>query len=307
MANNFTKTLSNELINAAVWGNSYDVYSSSTGLGFKTHSFRHSTLDRSSRIAEDFLINSKLHRNDPELNNSVEMYLEDAGVAMVSLMGRRDFHASDFITLPESTPLDLELGEVLTLRRSVRQYTGDKINLSDLTTIIRAAAGITAKAEIKMEDTSKAYLNFRTVPSSGGLYPTDLYIAVLNVKDISPGIYCYHSNVDKLTVVGNEEAISFLLKACAVTDDNIGCARANAIFLLTSQPWRCMRKYGNRGMRFLFQECGAMSQNINLASTSLGLGSVECGSFYDDEVNKILKLDGIFRTFLHAVVVGISE
>lgn len=307
MTNDPRKYLSNELINASVWGDSYDVYNISATVGFKTHSFKHATLNPSQRIAEDFLVNSKLRRHDPELNNSVEMYLEDAGVAMVSLAGQEDLHPRELITLPESSPLNVELGEALTRRRSVRHYTGDKIDLSDLATLMRAATGVTAIAEVNLEDNSKANLHFRTAPSSGGLYPIDLYAAVINVKNFDNGIYRYHPKKDKLTKILDEKSITPLLATCSVSDDNISCSRSNTIFLLIGQPWRCMRKYGNRGMRFLFQECGAISQNINLAATSLGLGTVECGSFYDDEINRLLGLDGVFRTFLHATLIGISE
>jgi len=299
--------MTNHLLNAAVWGDSYDIYNTADALGFKTNSFHHAVLSPTQRLSEDFLVNSRLRRHDPELNNSIEMYLEDAGVSMISLLGNEDMHANQCLSLPESIPLHLEVGAALVRRRSARQYTGDKISCSVLATIIRSAMGVTASAEITLEDESQVRLHFRSIPSSGGLYPLDLYIVVIHVQGINPGIYRYLPKQDQLIKVADQDSIPGILDACSVSDDSINCSRANALFLLSGQAWRCMRKYGNRGMRFLFQECGAIAQNINLAVTALGLGSVECGGFYDDEVNKLLKLDGVFNAFLHAIVVGVSE
>ena len=69
-------------------------------------------------------------------------------------------------------------------------------------------------------------------------------------------------------------------------------------------PWRSMRKYGARGMRFLFLEAGAIAQNLNLACAGLGLGSLDCASLYDDEVHEALGADGLYEALLHAVIVG---
>jgi SagB-type dehydrogenase family enzyme len=65
-----------------------------------------------------------------------------------------------------------------------------------------------------------------------------------------------------------------------------------------------MRKYGNRGLRFLFLEAGAMAQNIHLACEALGLGSFDCASVYDDEVHEALGIDGLHESLLHTVIIG---
>ena len=57
MKSESAKYISNELVNAAVWGNSYDVVDSSSAVGFKTSSFHHAVLRSDQRIAEDFLVN----------------------------------------------------------------------------------------------------------------------------------------------------------------------------------------------------------------------------------------------------------
>ena len=81
-------------------------------------------------------------------------------------------------------------------------------------------------------------------------------------------------------------------------------AGVQLIFVIS--PWRSMRKYGPRGLRFAFQEAGAIAQQINLICTALGLASVESSSFYENELNEALKLDGIFETATHTMTVGVQ-
>jgi SagB-type dehydrogenase family enzyme len=87
-------------------------------------------------------------------------------------------------------------------------------------------------------------------------------------------------------------------------DEQISVSRANAVFLLIGQPWKSMRKYGPRGLRLLFLEAGAISQNVHLATAALGLGSVDCASVYDDEAHEVLGLDGLHEVLLHVLILG---
>jgi SagB-type dehydrogenase family enzyme len=149
-----------------------------------------------------------------------------------------------------------------------------------------------------------AELNFRTVPSGGGLYPIDMYVVVLNVVGLREGIYHYIPRSDSLSEIGDSAEVQAVLQGFAVSEEIISLSRACAIFLLIGQPWRSMRKYGNRGMRFMFMEAGAIAEHLNLAAVALGLGSVDCSSYYDDEVNEALGLDGVYQTIIHSLLVG---
>jgi len=53
---------------------------------------------------------------------------------------------------------------------------------------------------------------------------------------------------------------------------------------------RTTRKYGERGMRYVFMEAGHAAQNIHLQAVSLSLGTVVVGAFRDDQVKAALGL-----------------
>jgi SagB-type dehydrogenase family enzyme len=53
---------------------------------------------------------------------------------------------------------------------------------------------------------------------------------------------------------------------------------------------RSRRKYGERGVRYVFMEAGHAAQNIHLQAVSLDLGTVVVGAFHDDQVKSVLGL-----------------
>ncbi len=244
---------------------------------------------------------SRLYRHDRSTQMSVAPYFLDAGQLTVALIDHEDSRDAQIVTLPSSVSTQRAFQDVVRQRRSRRSYTGDPLKLAHLATIIRSAAGVTGDAQLRLSDNSKAHVRFRAVASGGGLYPVELYLASLSVRDLERGLYRYQPLQDVLIREGDCPDIR---SCCAGPEDLENIRRAGVIILLIAQPWRSMRKYGSRGLRFVFIEAGAMTQNIHLTTEALGLGSVDCGSFCDDEVHEAMALDGAFKTFLHAVIVG---
>jgi SagB-type dehydrogenase family enzyme len=294
------------LLKGAVFFNSstsIDPYSSSTG--FRTSSLDYRTLELGNkvRVAEDFLINTRLKRGDAETSNSIQYYFEEHSSTMLSKEGEEAVETS--VSLPKSEEANINFTEVIRKRRSVRHFTGDSIHFSYLASIIRLSVGITGSAEVNLMSTDKPIkLNFRATPSGGGLYPIDLYVAVNNVEGLKKGVYRYRPLQDDLVEDNPQVTVEEVLKCISMTEDMLTTSKSNAIFFTVARPWKSMRKYGDRGMRFVFMETGAIAQNINLNSVALGLGTCDCASVYDDEIHRLLGLDGVFSVLTHAVVLG---
>jgi SagB-type dehydrogenase family enzyme len=272
--------------------------------GLRAHPFRYDALRYATggRIAEEFLVNSRLRRGDAEMGLSVEGYTTEPEVTMLSLLGRERRHVSRRISLPKSVDLRMGLGEVIQRRQSVRRYTGDAMSLVYLATIVRLACGI-MEHTAGTEDGSSGVAH-RSTPSGGGLYPIDLHIAALRVESLSRAIFVYDLRHDELWQTSDEAGVNALLRALALPDQIITEEKASAICLLVGRPWRSMRKYGDRGMRYVFLEAGAMAEHISLAAVALGLGSVHCGSLYDDEAHEALQIDGLYEALVHSVFLG---
>lgn len=54
----------------------------------------------------------------------------------------------------------------------------------------------------------------------------------------------------------------------------------------------------------MYLDCGHIAQNLALCASTLGLGSCQVGAFYDDEINKIVGLDGEEESVIYLSVVG---
>ncbi|MFC5182691.1 SagB/ThcOx family dehydrogenase [Actinomadura harenae] len=268
-----------------------------TATGLRTHLVRYEAgPGAGQRTAEEFLIGSRLRRGDAELGGSVAHYLTEETTAM-GLVGRARHPAGDHLPLPPSAEPRMDLGEAVRRRRSVRAFSGEAVALPMLATLIRAAAGHTGHPTGQVTPR-------RSPPSGGALYPIDLYLAARRVRNLAPALYLHDPYEDALRPAGVPDGPARLSEALAIRDV-VDEEHAAAVFLLVARPWRSMRKYGDRGMRYVFLEAGAIAQNIHLVAVALGLGTVDCGSFYDDEVHEALEVDGLYRALVHAVVLGV--
>jgi SagB-type dehydrogenase family enzyme len=290
------------LAGAAVYANSYRTLRPLIGsTGLRTHPLRYEAARHADgRVAEEFLVNSRLLRRDVEFELSVGTHFTDSAQAMLSLAGAEGKRGFRTVPLPRSVELRLAFGETVRRRRSRRVYTGDAMPLAYLATIARAACGITGQTA----GDGQATLSLRSTASGGGLYPIDLHFAALRVDGLPRGTYLYDPRRDALWQTGDEADLDAVMAAFAAPDQVISTSQATAVCLLTGRPWRTMRKYGARGMRHLFLEAGAMAAHINLAATALGFGSVDCSSIYDDEAHEALRMDGLYEALVHSVVLG---
>jgi SagB-type dehydrogenase family enzyme len=297
-----------DLVSLAVFANSYrNLNIAADATGFRTNGLRYRswTPTGQSHVAEDFLLATRLTRGDRETEASVQSYFRNDGLTLLSLAGLESPDRARVVSLPKSLPLQIELGEAIERRRSVRQFTGDSIDLAELATILRSANGVTREALVHLEGDGDITLALRSVASGGGLYPVELYCAILNVRRLDPAVYRFDPVKDRLVEVPVAGGPNALLDAFAVPEELVTLRHAAVIFLFIGHPWRSLRKYGSRGVRYLFLEAGAIGQNIHLAVGAAGYGSVDCASVFDDEIHEALEIDGLYQVLLHTVIMGV--
>lgn len=166
--------------------------------------------------------------------------------------------------------------EALLKRRSTREYSGDPLTLDEISQILWAAQGITHE------------IRLRTAPSTGGLYPLELYVVVGDVEGLEAGVYHYMPTENNLlkTVDGDQRSD---IADAALGQDWVEKAAINIV--ITAIYERTTGKYGNSGVRYVHIEVGHAAQNICLQATALNLGVVTVGAFHDDKVVQILHLN----------------
>lgn len=165
------------------------------------------------------------------------------------------------------------LEDLLRQRRSVRDYADAPLTQDEVMKLLWAAQGITRS------------WGGRTAPSAGALYPLELYVAVGNVMDLSPGIYKYDPGRNKLTLI-KEGDVRTALALASLGQRSVADGAINIVIAAVYE--RTMVKYGTRGERYVHIEVGHAAQNICLQAVALGLGLVTIGAFQDSAVAKII-------------------
>jgi SagB-type dehydrogenase family enzyme len=197
--------------------------------------------------------------------------------------------------IPLPSPASLTesfLDEVLKKRRSIRNYPNSPITKDQLSYLLWASTGI-QRREMDFE--------YRTAPSAGALYPIETYIVVNNVKDIDKGVYHYNIKDHLLEEIKLGDHSQITAKAALGQDM---CAEGAVVFIWTAFFNRSKCKYGQRAYRYIYLDAGHIAGNLALASTSLGLGSCQIAALFDDEVNKIIDVDGKDESTIYMSVVG---
>lgn len=201
--------------------------------------------------------------------------------------------AEAFIPLPPGRPgLRHDLWEVMERRRSRREFSGAPLPLAELGALLWACQGVTA--------TMHGY-RFRTAPSAGALYPIETYVFARAVEGAAPGFW--HLDVPdwRLELVRAGD-LAWELAEAALGQGMV--AQAAATFLWTAVVERSAWKYGQRAYRYVYLDAAHIAAHLSLAAEAQGLGCCALAALYDDEVNRLLGVDGIEETILYMSVVG---
>jgi SagB-type dehydrogenase family enzyme len=184
------------------------------------------------------------------------------------------------------------LWETIAERRSFREFSHQPIILEELSRLIWATQGITARAR---------GFDFRTVPSAGALYPIETYLVVNRVEEVSGGIYHYVVKKGELALI-REGQFGRQLGHAALGQEML--EEAACVFVWTAIVERSKWKYRERGYRYIYMDAGHIGQNLYLAATGLGLGCCTVGAFFDEEVDQLVGIDGTEEISVYLGAVG---
>lgn len=193
---------------------------------------------------------------------------------------------------PPAPPVRSSFPEILSLRRSVREYSSRPILLPELSFLLWAATGVQ-----RMEEGHA----FRTAPSAGALYPVDTYVIAHGVDGVERGLYHYAVQGHLLEEVARGDFRGKLAQAALFQEF---CSEASAVLVWTAVFPRAKWKYRQRAYRYVYLDAGHIAQNLALAAVGLGLGSCQVAAFFDDEMNALLGVDGVEESVIYMSAVG---
>ncbi len=186
--------------------------------------------------------------------------------------------STEIFSLPSpDTSGGTSLEQLLSQRRSVRDYQDATLKLPDIGQLLWAAQGITQPRGL------------RTAPSAGALYPLELYVVAVRVQGLTAGVYHYDPRTHVLKKMNSGDQRKALARA-ALSQSWI--KDAAAVLVIAAVYGRTTSKYGERGIRYVHMEAGHAAQNVYLQAEALALGTVVVGAFDDDDVASVLQFPG---------------
>nr|WP_320161951.1 SagB/ThcOx family dehydrogenase [uncultured Methanoregula sp.] len=205
--------------------------------------------------------------------------------------------ALPLISLPRPDAMELppvDLREAIEHRTSIRSYAREPLSLDELGFLLWCTQGV------KTIHGNLATL--RTVPSAGARHAFETYILVNDVEGLSGGMYRYLALSHRLQQVDTDPTLSIRVTAACFDQQFIN--RSGVVFLWTAVPYRMTWRYGERGYRDLHLDAGHVCQNLYLAAEATGCGVCAIAAFDDDEMNRILGINGTDQFLIYLATVG---
>ncbi len=163
--------------------------------------------------------------------------------------------------------------------------TGDRpvFHMSTLSDVLLLSYSLTAKSQ--MGGQTQYY---RSVPSAGALYPTEMYVCSHHIQDLEPGVYYYdiHGFSLKRLRSGNRMPIQDADQLAFPCGDIAATILVSGIFFRSS--W----KYRTRAFRYVSLDTGHLVENIVATLNLYALPHTVHYNFDDDRLNYLIGVDG---------------
>jgi SagB-type dehydrogenase family enzyme len=192
----------------------------------------------------------------------------------------------------EDDDAGLPTARAIATRRSVRTYAPTPLTLDQLSRLLYLSGGITAGLHGNAR---------RAAPSSGALYPVEIYPVVHRVQGVEPGVYHYNVRSHALEELRVGDFRAHVVQQ-GIAQEFLGTC--GVVLFVTMILQRMRPKYQDRSYRYGLLEAGHVGENAYLAATSMGLGACGVGAFMDDAINEMLGVDGVEEAVVYMLAAG---
>jgi len=203
----------------------------------------------------------------------------------------------EIIPLPEWKKINIMPDDIETIidrRKSIRNYKQVNVSLPELSYLLWCTQGV----KKRISDIA----TIRTVPSAGARHALETTLLVNRVEGLESGFYRYLSLGHQLaTLKKDKSVVDEIVKASF--DQNF--IRHSAVtFIWSAVIYRVKWRYGERAYRYIFLDAGHVAQNLYLSAEAIGCGVCAIAAFSDDDMNRILGLDGKEQFVIYMATVG---
>jgi SagB-type dehydrogenase family enzyme len=185
------------------------------------------------------------------------------------------------ILLPREVGLpEMKLSALL--KKDSTEYIPPSLSLEELSRIFLLTYNLTAKARHAGGD-----FYYRSVPSAGALYPSELYVASNGVRDLQDGLYHFSIAHHGLSLLRLGRFASHMAQITSTLDGKAPLLT----FFFSAIFFRSAWKYRDRSYRYHLLDTGHLIEHLILALKALDLHFYLTYDFDDKEANRFLGLD----------------
>jgi SagB-type dehydrogenase family enzyme len=188
----------------------------------------------------------------------------------------------------------MDLRTAIEGRRTVRKYAAASLSLNELTYLLWVSQGV------KKVTTRPSTV--RTVPSAGARHAFETYLLINRVEGLNPGLYRYLAVENQLVHLQADAQINALITAACLGQSQV--AQSAVTFIWTAVVERMFWRYTERGYRYLHLDAGHVCQNLALGAEQLGCGICPIAAFQDEDLNRVLGLDGKDQFVIYLASLG---
>ncbi len=240
------------------------------------------------KIANEFIENTKLN----------ELTIKNYGFNIGRFKDR--FTKVEFKSYPEAQKIPLKepliksnISKLIKARRSCRNFSGKQISLKKFSELILSSYQM-------LFERDRVY--YSTIPSAGAMQSLEMYILPFNIGDLDSNIFHYYKLEKSLELISTnkykpEEIDKFILTEGIINN-------SNAVIIITSLIQNVIEKYRDRGLQFIYEECGYLQQNISLVAEELGLKTLIIGGFFEEEILKLLGIKNRKEVVIGVILIG---
>ncbi len=203
----------------------------------------------------------------------------------------------EIISLPQWNKIETSsenVSSIINLRQSVRNYQKVTISLLELSYLLWCTQGV---KEVIFDIATR-----RTVPSAGARHALETTLLVNRVAGLEAGLYRYLSLEHQLGKFKKDKLIADEIVKASFGQDFI--KHSAVTFIWSAVIYRMKWRYGERAYRYIFLDAGHVAQNLYLSAETIGCGVCAIAAFSDDDMNRILGLDGKEQFVIYIATLG---
>lgn len=165
-----------------------------------------------------------------------------------------------------------------------KEQGGYPFGVAEISRLLYFTNGVTGILQYPTGQT----LTLRAAPTAGGLYPTELYVAIRGLSALENGIYNFQVKDHSLVPVWEGDFWEEFERYCMHHE---AIAKSNLLVIMTAIYQRSAWRYQERAYRRILLDTGHILGNLVVYAPEEGFVPFPIGGFLDNALNRLLFLD----------------